>query len=273
MKLLKTLTESKITLTKVVVTSGASRNTRLFKSDLPLQARYKKLLNCYKWKSGRGSRGSVVIWTKGRRTVKYKTPSINYKFRLTCLSFIGGFLLRPYSNKMIALLFLSTGSVSYVPTSTKHKLFQITQLKGTFFKYDKILPQLGFSSRSMLVDPTFFLIKQLPKNQPVSLLEIIPNRGVQYVRSSGSIAKILKMDSRVSTSLIKLPSGVKKVFSTHAIGSVGGVSLPESRRWSNSSAGYYKKFGKKSQVRGVAMNPVDHPHGGRAKAIRYQRTP
>jgi len=81
------------------------------------------------------------------------------------------------------------------------------------------------------------------------------------------------MDSRVSTALVKLPSGVKKVFSTFSLGSVGKVALPDNRKNKNTSAGFYKKHGKKSKVRGVAMNPIDHPHGGRAKAIRYQRTP
>tara|TARA_B100000787_G_scaffold82863_1_gene61061 strand:+ start:7433 stop:7678 length:246 start_codon:yes stop_codon:yes gene_type:complete len=81
------------------------------------------------------------------------------------------------------------------------------------------------------------------------------------------------MDSRVSTALVKLPSGVKKVFSTFSLGSLGKVATPENRKSTNTSAGFYKKHGKKSKVRGVAMNPIDHPHGGRAKAIRYQRTP
>jgi len=41
----------------------------------------------------------------------------------------------------------------------------------------------------------------------------------------------------------------------------------------HTKSGYWRKFGKKATVRGVAMNPVDHPHGGQSKAIRYQRTP
>jgi large subunit ribosomal protein L2 len=44
-------------------------------------------------------------------------------------------------------------------------------------------------------------------------------------------------------------------------------------RCANTKSGYWRSFGLKSIVRGVAMNPVDHPHGGRTKAIRYQRTP
>ena len=264
---------TKLTLIKAKATSGASRAAYFYKNDLPLQFRHKKLLNCYKWNAGRSSTGRVVVWTKSKKTTKHRLPSINYRFRQTDLGFIGGLLLRPLLNKLVALLFMSSGSITYVPTSTKHRMFQITQLRSVFTRKNPTVEQLKFSTPHVIIDQSFFLIKQLPKNQPVALLEILPGKGIQYARSTGTSARIVKMDSRVSTSLVKLPSGVKKVFSTYSIGSVGSVSLPENKKWGNNSAGFYKKFGKKSKVRGVAMNPVDHPHGGRAKAIRYQRTP
>ena len=59
----------------------------------------------------------------------------------------------------------------------------------------------------------------------------------------------------------------------YSLGSIGPVSLSEKKHVRNTKAGFYKNLGKKSIVRGVAMNPVDHPHGGRTKAIRYPRTP
>ena len=263
----------KIRLHKVKTTSGASRASFRFVNSLPLQLKHKKLLSFYKWQAGRSRRGNIVVWTKAKKTVKHRHATINYSFRLTCISFVGGFLLKPRTNKLISLLFLSTGSVSYVPASTKHKMFCLTQLKHSLTPKSSLFEQLKFTERYISIDQTFFLIKHLPKNQPVSLLEIIPNKGIQYARSTGVSAKIVKMDSRVSTSLVKLPSGVKKVFSTYSLGSDGPVAFPENKKWGNNSAGFYKKLGKKSKVRGVAMNPVDHPHGGRAKAIRYQRTP
>jgi ribosomal protein L2 len=109
-------------------------------------------------------------------------------------------------------------------------MFQITHLRSAFSKKNSSVEQLKFSNPYVLIEQTFFLIKQLPKNQPVSLLEILPNKGVQYARSTGTSARIVKMDSRISTSLIKLPSGVKKVFSTYALGSAGSVSLPENKK-------------------------------------------
>jgi ribosomal protein L2 len=176
-------------------------------------------------------------------------------------------------NKLISLLFMASGSVTYLPTPTSHELFTLTRFKGVLLGRKKFY-RTGERFYPMSVfKQSCFVVRQLPKNKPVSLLESLPGKGIQYVRSTGTKAVILKMDSRVSTALVKLPSGVKKVFSTFSIGSLGGVALPENRKTKNTSAGFYKKHGKKSKVRGVAMNPVDHPHGGRAKAIRYQRTP
>lgn len=119
----------------------------------------------------------------------------------------------------------------------------------------------------------FFVLTQLPKNQAVCLLELKPLKGIQYSRSTGTHATILKMDTRTSTGLVKLPSKVKKVFSIFSIASLGNVALKENKKYKNNSAGYQSRYGRKALTRGVAKNPVDHPHGGRAKAIKYQRTP
>lgn len=120
---------------------------------------------------------------------------------------------------------------------------------------------------------SLFTLVQLKKNTAISLLEISPGRGIQYVKAVGSSAINTKMDSRTGTGLLKLPSGVKKIFSIYSLASQGQVALPNKKSMKITSAGFFKKSGKKSVTRGVAKNPVDHPHGGRNKAIRYQRTP
>lgn len=149
---------------------------------------------------------------------------------MTCLCFVGGFLIKPKTNKLISLVFLSTGSITYVPTTIRHKMFCLTQLKNSLSKRSQLVEQSQFMHKYAQIEQSFSLIKHLPKNQPVSLLEILPNKGVQYARSTGVSAKIVKMDSRISTSLVKLPSGVKKVFSTFSIGSEGSVALPEHKK-------------------------------------------
>ena len=181
--------------------------------------------------------------------------------------------MKPTTNRLTSLLFTASGSTTYVPTAAGHQLFRITQLRSVFYRRNRLTTQLQFTNKGVLIGQSFYLVKQLPKNQHVSLLEILPNKGIQYIRAPGSKAKILKMDTRVSTAVIKLPSGVRKVFSIYSLASLGQVLLAEKKLYKNNKAGHGNNLGYKPRVRGVAMNPVDHPHGGRAKAIKYQRTP
>lgn len=273
MKLSSPLFSPNLELKKIGTTSGASRNSTKFVNPFPLAWKHKKLLLNKKWSAGRGSSGRIVVWTKRTQSVKTRYPFINYSFRYIGVSFIAGFIILPKVNKLLSLLFTSSGAASYLPASTNHEMFKLTQFTSVFSER-KIFRKNATSFYPLSVlKQSFFIIRQLPKNKPISLIESLPGKGVQYARSTGTFATALKMDSRVSTALIKLPSGVKKVFSTFSIGSLGKVAVPENRKSANASAGFYKNHGKKSKVRGVAMNPIDHPHGGRAKAIRYQRTP
>jgi large subunit ribosomal protein L2 len=117
------------------------------------------------------------------------------------------------------------------------------------------------------------MIFQIKKLSFISCLELLPGLGAQYVRSSGTKARIIKLDSSSHSALIQLPSGVKKIFSYYSFVMLGRLSLAENLNFLNGKAGYWRSFGLKSLVRGVAMNPVDHPHGGRTKAVKYPRTP
>ena len=114
---------------------------------------------------------------------------------------------------------------------------------------------------------------QLPRHSNVSNLEVIPCKGSVLARSAGTSCKLIKMDPRTSLSLVKLPSGVKKVISIFSVGSFGKSALVNSNRINVTSASSSSKLGKAPRSRGVAKNPVDHPHGGRTKAIKYPRTP
>lgn len=273
MKLSNSLFSANLEMKKVGVTSGASRNSTKFINPFPLSWKHKKLLLNKKWGAGRGASGRIVVWTKRTRAIKTRYPFINYSFRYIGVTFIAGFIILPRTNKLLSLLFTSSGAASYLPASTNHEMFKLTQLTSVFSERKAFRKNSNLFYPLSVLKQTFFIIRQLPKNKPISLVESLPGKGIQYARSTGTFATVLKMDSRVSTALIKLPSGVKKVFSTFSLGSLGKVAIPENRKSANTSAGFYKKHGKKSKVRGVAMNPIDHPHGGRAKAIRYQRTP
>jgi large subunit ribosomal protein L2 len=107
----------------------------------------------------------------------------------------------------------------------------------------------------------------------LSLLELYPGLGIQYVRSPGTFARFIKINWSNHTALISLPSGVHKSFSIYSLTFLHPVSLRIKKSTSNTRSGFWRSFGVKPKVRGVAMNPVDHPHGGRTKAIKNPRTP
>ncbi|KAJ0093488.1 hypothetical protein Patl1_26845 [Pistacia atlantica] len=92
-------------------------------------------------------------------------------------------------------------------------------------------------------------------------IEVNPGQGGKLVRSAGTSAKILKEPiSRYC--LVRLPSGDEKLIDTRCRATIGSVSNPSHGQKKLRKAGQSRWLGRRPVVRGVAMNPVDHPHGG-----------
>jgi large subunit ribosomal protein L2 len=72
---------------------------------------------------------------------------------------------------------------------------------------------------------------------------------------------------------IQLPTGIIKVISMFCTATLGKASNKYHFKEFYVKAGYFRKKGWRPSVRGVAMNPVDHPHGGRTKSVSPERTP
>ena len=239
------------TLKSLNSSRGKSKTITWFQNNLPLNFKFKKLTSNKVSRSGRSSMGHKILYSRGRLLKKNTNLSINYRFRSKYLNFIAGFYFIPFKNKIISLLYLSSGMVTYVPTTINHRLFLISKF------YAHVSRKIIYYTRSTILESNlviyqnFYIIKQLPKNKPVSLLEILPHNQIQYIRSSGSSGFITKMDSRTNVSLVTLPSGIKKMFSIYSIGSVGNVALTEKRKFKNNKAGFSMINGRKSKVRGV----------------------
>lgn len=252
------------------------RSIFFYKNMIPLSYKFKKLMYSIKYKSGRNCSGRTVVFTKSSLKLKLRRPRINYSFRRLEIGFISSIFIIPFTQKFISLFHNSNGSYTYLPVTDSSQLFILTRMKSLWdFNSKRTLlgSHLSLLKQKCLINFSFFIIRSLPKNKLISLLELFPGKNIQYVRSAGSKAKIVKMDTRLNTAVVKLPSNIKKVFSIYSIGFVGQVYNSQNNDLKNNKAGYYNKYGKKPKVRGVAMNPVDHPHGGRTKAIKYQRTP
>jgi large subunit ribosomal protein L2 len=116
------------------------------------------------------------------------------------------------------------------------------------------------SAKAPLTPGNRLLLKNIPIGTFVYNIEIKPGSGAKLARGAGNYAEVLAHDGIYVH--IKLPSSeVRKVLS-QGFASVGEVSNSEHRLVSIGKAGRARRMGRRPVVRGSAMNPVDHPHGG-----------
>ena len=91
-------------------------------------------------------------------------------------------------------------------------------------------------------------------------LELTPGRGASLARSAGSYAQLVAKEGKYAT--VKLPSGETRLVLLTCKASIGSVSNSNHMNVRLGKAGRNRWKGRRPRVRGVAMNPVDHPHGG-----------
>lgn len=103
-------------------------------------------------------------------------------------------------------------------------------------------------------------LKHIPIGTMIHNIELVPGKGGKVVRGAGLGAKLMVVDSGYGQ--IKLPSGEVRMIKEDCSATIGFVSNPDRRliRWGK--AGRMRHRGWRPTVRGKAMNPVDHPHGG-----------
>lgn len=118
-------------------------------------------------------------------------------------------------------------------------------------------------------------IKNIPVGTVVSNVELFPGRGGQAVRSAGSGAVLTAIEE--INSQIKLSSGEIRLVSSECFASIGQVSNFEHSSITIGKAGRKRHMGVRPGVRGSAMNPVDHPHGGgegrQGIGLKHPKTP
>jgi len=100
----------------------------------------------------------------------------------------------------------------------------------------------------------------MPVGTIVHNVEMKPGRGGQIARSAGAYAQYVGRDA--GNAILRLKSGEQRLVHQNCMATVGAVSNPDHANISIGKAGRNRWLGKKPSVRGVAMNPVDHPHGG-----------
>lgn len=103
-------------------------------------------------------------------------------------------------------------------------------------------------------------LKNIPVGTIIHNIELKPKKGAQMIRSAGSYAQLVGRDGGYAQ--IKLSSGELRMVLDSCLATVGAVSNPDNMNQVLSKAGRKRWKGKRPSVRGVVMNPFDHPHGG-----------
>lgn len=100
----------------------------------------------------------------------------------------------------------------------------------------------------------------IPPSTKLHAVELLPGKGAQIARSAGNAVELIAIDG--DSAQIKMPSGEMRLVSKKCMASVGLVSNAEKKNVVIGKAGRSRWLGKRPRVRGVVMNPIDHPNGG-----------
>lgn len=114
-------------------------------------------------------------------------------------------------------------------------------------------------------------LKEIPVGSTVFNVELKPGKGGKYVRSAGTGSVLLRKPD--GKGLLRLPSGTRIQVSLDCRATVGRVAGEDHRMEAIGKAGRNRNKGWRPTVRGEAMNPIDHPHGGRTRGGRPEVTP
>jgi large subunit ribosomal protein L2 len=202
-----------------------------------------------RWKGGSSSKHSIVAVDFFRNFLHNKALVIN--------------IIKTYKRScLVALIKYSSGSYSYVlaPDGLQPGFYVKTLIKPLNCSLGY---KLGFS----------VLLKYLLPHTFVYNVEIKELCGGKYVRSGGSLSEFLSIDAFNQTALIQLPTGLRIWVSYYCLVNVGRPSNSSNLLGALGKAGLNRNYNLRPVVRGVAMNPVDHPHGGRTKTNSPELTP
>ena len=117
-------------------------------------------------------------------------------------------------------------------------------------------------------------LKSIPVGTIIHNVEMRPGKGGQIARAAGSYAQLVGRDQGYA--LMKVASGEVRMVRGECMATIGAVSNPDLANIKLGKAGRKRWHGKRPSVRGVAMNPIDHPHGGgegRTSGGRHPVTP
>lgn len=117
-------------------------------------------------------------------------------------------------------------------------------------------------------------MKNIPVGTIIHNIEMKPGKGAQIARAAGTYGQLVGKDAGYA--LLRLSSGEQRMVRADCLATIGAVSNPDNKNTKLGKAGRSRWLGRRPKVRGVVMNPVDHPHGGgegRTSGGRHPVTP
>eukprot|EP01047_Picozoa_sp_COSAG01_P000088 COSAG01_NODE_1_length_100484_cov_170.446142_88_plen_272_part_00 len=225
------------------ITPGLRQRVTLDYTDLSKVSPQKSLLKKNNNYAGR-SNGKISVRFRGGR-IKRKYRVIDFFRKPTdLLGQIETIEYDPNRGSNICLVNFKNGDKKY-----------IIQPKGLL-----VGDQVSSNNKSDIRVGNALEIQFIPTGTDIHNIELRPGRGAQLARSAGAYATLTAKNVKYVT--IKLPSGEIRLIPNNCIATIGQVSNFEKRNTRIGKAGIKRKSGKRSEVRGAAMNPCDHPHGG-----------
>ncbi len=219
---------------------------------------YKPLLRPLKKKAGRNNTGRICVRRRGGghkrqyRVIDFKRNKLEVPAKVATIEY------DPNRSARIALLHYADGEKRYILAPNKLNVGDTIIASDTA----DILPGNNLT------------IRNIPLGTILHSIEMKIGKGGQLCRAAGTSAQLMAKEGRYAQ--LRLPSGEVRKVLLDCRATIGQVGNPEHDNIALGKAGRSRYLGRRPKVRGVAMNPVDHPHGGgegRTSGGRHPVTP
>mgnify|MGYP001162844675 FL=1 len=226
------------------ITPGSRGTVLVSKKDLSKENPFKPLTKKFKSTGGRNNQGRITSRRMGGG-VKRKFRIIDFKrSKVDMLAEVIRNEYDPNRSAFISLVKYEDGDHKYIISPKNIKIGEkIISGDNVAIKHGNCLP-----------------INNIPVGTNIHNIELKPGAGAQLIRSAGSSAQIVSKEQPYVQ--IKLMSGEIRHINKNCRATIGEVSNADQKNIKLGKAGRKRYLGFRPKVRGVVMNPVDHPHGG-----------
>jgi large subunit ribosomal protein L2 len=230
----------------------------LKKNNLHRGKPFKALIEPKSKKGGRNNNGRITVRHQGGGHKRHYRVIDFKRNKLDIPAIVERIEYDPNRSANIALLKYADGERRYILCPSKME----------------IGAEIISSDKADIKDGNSLKLKDIPLGTNIHCVEMKPGKGGQIARSAGTSARLVAKEGIYST--LRLQSGEMRKVLSDCRATLGTVSNQENNLKSIGKAGANRWRGKRPTVRGVAMNPIDHPHGGgegRTSGGRHPSTP